>query len=227
MTSPSTIFIDAAVSVSEHAMMTAAADGLHDALHAADGGDAYAVELRFVDDRAAVDGRKPGTVYVASLLDDAVAAGTSLEEVEQRWRRNIEQLDGSYESRFLCTVFRYVHAATAGREALTQRIHRLNRMAAELSHDTGIAVIDLDRDLAHIGALALDADYRLTSPAALRVAAHVIVIAMLAVGLDSTVAQSVRTQASRWHGKLSPEGEVVRMPAANAPRQGAPVRPGA
>lgn len=217
MTAPGTIDIDAVVADSERAVLLAAADGLRECLCTVQQ-DAWAVRLRFIEDGPPGSAQERRTVYLASLLRE-VDAKDSLEQIEQRWRGRIAQLDGSYESMFLCTVFRYVPAGTAAQGELTERVRRLNRLAAELSHDTGIAVIDLDRDFAHIGALTLGTDYRLADARGIAVAAHVIVIAMLAVGLDSTLPEGVRTQALQWHGKLSPRGDVVRGRLGETPGQ--------
>jgi hypothetical protein len=68
--------------------------------------------------------------------------------------------------------------------SLLERIRRVNFLAAQLSHELDINIIDFDRSLAHIGGRALDSDFRLQGAAAVQVATHVILSTFFAAGLD-------------------------------------------
>ncbi len=83
---------------------------------------------------------------------------------------------------FVATLFR--HVDTGAPPGTLHRIRQLNLLAAELSQALGTYVIDLDAALAHAGGLALGADTRLQSPAAIQLAAETIAGALLSSGLD-------------------------------------------
>ncbi len=88
------------------------------------------------------------------------------------WSRIIAEIQRtSGASVFLCNVFRHVPGGSPYRyfrtpPSLGERIRRFNLLAADLSHDTGIYIVDLDRALADRGADALKTDYRLMGEAA-------------------------------------------------------------
>jgi hypothetical protein len=108
---------------------------------------------------------------------------------------------------FVCTIFRHVAAGAASQAPadgirLVERIRRLNLLAAELSHDSGVGVLDLDRVLAHIGARELQSDYRLSGRIVAEVAGHAIVAGLLAVGLDDIVPPDVQQRAQQYQGNL-------------------------
>jgi hypothetical protein len=63
----------------------------------------------------------------------------------------------------------------------------LNRLAADLSREYGIMVIDLDRDLADIGGRRLQTDYRLGGEYAEQMAARSMARAIVSAGLDNYV----------------------------------------
>jgi hypothetical protein len=89
---------------------------------------------------------------------------------------------------FVTTVFRHISEGDdAQRELLRLRIRRLNRLAADLSREYGIMVIDLDRDLADIGGRRLQTDYRLGGEYAEKVAARSMARAVVSAGLDNHV----------------------------------------
>lgn len=89
---------------------------------------------------------------------------------------------------FITTVFRHVSEGDAAqRELLRLRIRRLNLLAADLSREYGIMVIDLDRDLADIGGRRLQTDYRLGGEYAEQMAARSMARAIVSAGLDNHV----------------------------------------
>ena len=124
---------------------------------------------------------------IASLLPEVEAAVQDWPAAEARLTQAYRALaQAGAQPLFLCTVFRHApsdlgEAATA---ALRLAIRRLNLLAVELSHATGLDIIDLDRAFADIGALKLRTDYRLTGPAAAEAAGRAISATILAAGLD-------------------------------------------
>ena len=64
------------------------------------------------------------------------------------------------------------------------RIRRLNLLVTEISRETGLFVIDLDRELADIGANNLKTDYLLAGSLATAVAANCIAKTVISYGLD-------------------------------------------
>jgi hypothetical protein len=113
-----------------------------------------------------------------------------LEVAAMHWRLILAEIQRrSRAIVFLCNVFRHIQGPPAYRYfgtpvSLGERIRRFNLLAAELSQETGICIIDLDRALAARGARALQTDYRLTSEPAATVGAEVLVSTLLRAGLD-------------------------------------------
>ncbi len=93
---------------------------------------------------------------------------------------------------------------------MRERIRRLNLFALELSHDTGVGIIDIDRALTHIGARQLGADYRLAGRIAAEVAAHTIVGSILLAGLDDAAAPEVLHGAAQFQGALWQIGTLLQ-----------------
>jgi len=97
---------------------------------------------------------------------------------------------------FIVNVFRY----TTGEDyALLPLLRRLNLLAARLSQEFGLFVIDLDRMLAHTGAVNLHADARLATAEARHAAADAIVETLLSVGIDHVAEATAIEAALSWH----------------------------
>src|SRR5205814_8125220 len=96
---------------------------------------------------------------------------------------------------FVCTVFRNIPADAVDAQSRLIRIRRLNLLAAELSRETGLFVIDLDRRLAEIGAVKVQTDYRLDGPSATNIVAKEIALAVVSAGLDAFVPFEVQDAA--------------------------------
>jgi hypothetical protein len=101
---------------------------------------------------------------------------------------------------FLCNVFRRVrglaHRYQGTPESLRERIQRFNLLAAEISHETGACVVDLDRALADIGGRVLHTDYRLKSEAAAVAGADTLVSTMFRAGLDEYLAPALQEKTA-------------------------------
>ncbi len=190
--------LGARITPAERPVMIAAAEQLSDCL--TDPGEpAWPVTLRFI-----ADGEPSPPITIATLrgaMDGGEDAG--------RLGERLAALRGAgAQAIFLCTLLRHV-AAPADRAALMPRIRALNLLATGLSHDLGIAVIDVDRTLALFGAGPLQTDYRLSGVAAPEVAAHVIVAALLADGLDHWVPIDRQQRAIARHGDLHNIAAIV------------------
>lgn len=189
----------------EHPPFQAAARHLSQILGAASGtGHDVRLNLRHSLDLREI-AETPGVIIV-SLLNEVRGAQGEWDGIAARWRRQAEALvAGTARPVFFCTVFRHVPANTAGptpRIAVTERVRRLNLLAAELSHATGANVIDIDRTLAHFGARLLATDYTIGGQIGAEVAGDVIASALLEAGLDDLVPQDRLEKARLLHGGL-------------------------
>jgi hypothetical protein len=97
---------------------------------------------------------------------------------------------------FLCTIFRHVASGDSVEQSRLIRVRRLNLLAAELSRETGLFIIDIDRSLADIGAKKLHTDYRLNGQYASEAAAKFIALAVLSAGLDNYVSFEIQDAAN-------------------------------
>lgn len=199
------IVIDAAVADTERPAVTAVAEQLAECLAAASG-HPWNVEARLRDGIAAIDPAGDATVAVASLLPELARSGEPLAAMQARWRAHLDALAQRGIPAVVCTIFRHVSPPQGGsREAAAatiERIRRLDILAAELSHDTGASVADVDRVLAHLGARQLATDHRLGGPIAAEAAAWTIVSALLDGPLDAVVGPDVLQRAQAFQGRL-------------------------
>ena len=209
MSSSTAFCIEAVVDDAERPALVATGEQLTECLQAASGSRPE-IRLEFANSLDAIDAQAPATIIVASLLPE-VTRDEPIPSVEARWRRQLATLTSLPV--FLCTVFRHVprHGAERpeNRPAIIERIRRLNLLAVELSHDSGAAVIDIDRAFAHLGARVLAADYRLRGAVAAEVAAHTIAGSLLAVGLDDIVAPEVLERATQFQGAPWQIGDLL------------------
>ncbi|HEY3888721.1 MAG TPA: hypothetical protein VGL73_09105 [Caulobacteraceae bacterium] len=201
MTTPAPIRIEAEVDPCEHPAMLAGAQQLAQALNAATGAD-WPIQLRYWERGAAPATSQPGSVIVLSLLAD-VDRDEPFVETEARWRARLAQLAKGAAPVLICTVFRALADRRApGGLQRVERIRRLDRMAADLSHDLGATVVDIDRAFAHIGGRVLKTDYRLSGRLAAEVAGHALVLCILSLALDEVVSAEVQDQARTFQGGL-------------------------
>jgi hypothetical protein len=136
------------------------------------------------------------SIIITSLLLETDNCREDWAELEERLRARYAALaEDAASIVFVTTVFRHVSEGDAAqRELLRLRIRRLNRLAADLSREYGIMVIDLDRDLADIGGRRLQADYRLGGKYAEQVVARSMARAIVSAGLDNYAPFEVQIQ---------------------------------
>ena len=205
MSAPAPIVVEAVVADSERPAVVAAGEQLGECLRAASGHD-WPIDVRFRPTIGSVAATGRPTLALLSLLPELAMPKASPEQVHARWRAQLSLLAGVVPALFVCTIFRHVGRVgdpqSATGAGTLERIRRLDLLAAELSHETGIGVIDIDRVFAHVGARDLQADYRLEGRLAAEVAAHTIVAAILDLGLDDVVPPAVLLRAREYQGNL-------------------------
>ncbi len=158
-------------------------------------------------------------IICVSLLPD-LESPTDWPNVEREWRVRAGELQAIQLTRgvpiFVATIFRHLPPEHAAR---MHRLRRLNLLAARLSQEFGLYVIDVDRVLAHHGALAVGSDAWLGSDTARDLAASVIVEMWLSVGIDHLVDGVALTRAIASHAeqrkaareRLSVPVELLRL----------------
>ncbi|HZC15316.1 MAG TPA: hypothetical protein VE309_01000, partial [Caulobacteraceae bacterium] len=124
-------------------------------------------------------------------------------ETEARLNARVADLARGAAPVLICTIFRHVaERRTPSGYRRLERIRRLDRLAAELSADLGVGVVDIDRAFAHIGGRLLASDYRLSGRLAAEVAGHTLVRSLLSLGLDDIIPPEVQERAKAFHGSL-------------------------
>jgi hypothetical protein len=141
-----------------------------------------------------------------------------LGEIKEPWPRTEQRLRTAYTALcqrgapvFICTVLRHVGGDEEpdAAAALRIRIRRLNLLAAEISHEAGAYVIDLDRVLADIGARRLQTDYRLAGNTAVEMAGHFIALTLIDNAFDAVVPFEVQDAAKSILTSCRPEIAVT------------------
>ena len=196
MTSPVTIPIKAVVDGHEQAAVRLACARLESSLSAASGAPVV-VTCAFEPTLDSLDAGE-ACVVIASPLAEVANHQEPWPSVERRLRQSYQRLAAKDDVVvFICTVLRHVSAEEGAAQAESKRvrIRRLNLLAAEISRETGIYVIDLDRSLADLGARTLQTDYRLSGSYAAEVAAKFMALAVISAGLDAFVSFEVQDQA--------------------------------
>jgi hypothetical protein len=190
-----TIPVKALVSSNERAAVSLAATLLETSLSTA-AGVPVTVNCQFEASLDALKGSGEACVIIASLLPEVANYQESWVEVEGRLRESYRDLASANGAAvFLCTVFRHVASGESADRSRLIRVRRLNLLAAELSRETSLFVIDLDRTLADIGAFKLQTDYRLDGKYASDAVAKAIALAVVSAGLDAHVSFDVQDAA--------------------------------
>jgi hypothetical protein len=187
--------IKALVHANERSAITTMAGRLQERLTQA-AAEPAAVTCSFAESFAELQKSHEPSIIVTSLLLETDNHQEDWVELEGRLRARYAALaEDAASIVFVTTVFRHVSDGDAAhREQLRLRIRRLNRLAADLSREYGIMVVDLDRDLADIGGRRLQTDYRLDGEHAGQVAARSMARAIVSAGLDNYVPFEVQVQ---------------------------------
>ncbi len=195
MNDPVVIPVRAVVDGSERTAVELATNLLQSSLGVSAGGP-VGVRCQFEPSFDELKASGGACIIVTSLLLEVANYQEPWIAVEARLRarcRDLTSIDGA--TVFLCTVFRHVPSDDAAKQSRLLQIRRLNLLAAELSRETGLFVIDLDRSLADIGARKLQADYRLGGQYASEAAAKFIALAVISAGLDNYLSYEVQDAA--------------------------------
>lgn len=180
--------IRALVQANERSAVTTMARTLQERLSQA-AAEPASVVCSFADSFSDLQKPHEPSIIITSLLLETDNYQEDWMELEGRLRSRYAALaEDAASIVFVTTVFRHISEGDAAqRQLLRLRIRRLNRLAADLSREYGIMVIDLDRDLADIGGLRLRTDYRLGGEYAEQVAARSMARAIVSAGLDNHV----------------------------------------
>jgi hypothetical protein len=195
MSNPVTIPVKAVVDTNERVAVGLAGTLLQSSLSSAASGP-ITVCCQFETSFEALKNAGDACVILASMLPEVNSHREPWAEVESRLRERYQALtsiDGAVV--FLCTVFRHVSSGDGADQSRLVRIRRLNLLAAELSRETGLFVIDIDRGLADLGAVKLQTDYRLDGKYASNAVAKVIALAIVSAGLDAHISFDVQDVA--------------------------------
>jgi hypothetical protein len=148
----------------------------------------FPIEIRFPSRLSEIEPVSAPRLVVTSLLLAMTEPEDPLLVVEGRLRESLSKLafDGCSKV-FVCTVFRRVGHKSVLKNSgglRIERIRRLNLLAAQLSHELDINIIDFDRSFAHFGGRVLDVDFSLEGSAGVLAAKHVVISTFFAAGLD-------------------------------------------
>jgi len=185
--------IVAMVSMAERAAVDGACRNIVRALGEARG-TPWQCDCRFVPGHADLQNAHAGSILVSSLVLE-VDAPEPWTDVEQRLHGIYAGLCARGDPVFICTVLRHTGAGEPDASRRRIRIRRLNLLAAEISREHGAFVIDIDRQLADVGARRLGTDYRLQGAAAADMAGNAIAMEIILNGLDTLASVDVQDRA--------------------------------
>ena len=157
----------------------------------------------------------PATLVGLSLLS-ILETGQEFPEIESALANCCAKVTPDRVT-FVSTILR--HFPDSPPAGMT-RLRRLNLLATQLSQRFGVFVIDIDRALAHRGALALETDARLTGTRGQEAAARVIAHAMLAYGLSGVVNDETLDLAiNKYEATMDSEIDQLLLPLHMVSRQ--------
>ena len=185
--------IVAMVSMAERAAVDGACRNIVRALGEARG-TPWQCDCRFVPGHADLQNAHAGSILVSSLVLE-VDAPEPWTDVQQRLHGIYAGLCARGDPVFICTVLRHTGAGEPDASRRRIRIRRLNLLAAEISREHGAFVIDIDRQLADVGARRLGTDYRLQGAAAADMAGNAIAMEIILNGLDTLASVDVQDRA--------------------------------
>lgn len=199
------ITVQAMVDKAERPGIIAATELLGECLGSAAGGRPWPVRLQFRTPGTLIPPALSPSVIIVSLLPAVQVTAEPLENTKQRLHAYLSRLMERQASIFLCNVFRFVRERDRSGHIspISERIRRLNRMAIDLSHELGLAVVDVDRTFAHIGGRALGTDYRLTGPQAAQALGHATAWSLLSSYLSPDIDFGLQEHAKSILGNLN------------------------
>jgi hypothetical protein len=151
--------------------------------------------------------RAPVSLCIASLIPEVDKIGEAWPLTEKRLRASYAALAQKGVPVFVCTVLRHLSAEIemTQADAMLLRVRRLNLLAAQLSLELGLYVVDVDRVLADGGARRFATDYRLTGGPATEVVAHFIATTVVTHGLEAVAPVEIHDTAREFLLAARPE----------------------
>ena len=210
MTHPQVIRVGAWLNPAEREAMASAAIRITSALKAATA-DAATIETEFVSNFGALGATHGPGLTVSSFAAEIEASRRDWPATQARLRLDYGSLTNASERQvFVCTVFRHTPRDLEERERsdLLLAIRRLNLLAVELSHETGLQIIDIDRDLADVGGVNIGADYRLIGADSAEAAGYAMASTILAMGLDEWVSPEAQDLAMAAVARADPRAKA-------------------
>jgi hypothetical protein len=213
------IGVDAVLGEGERDALIDATVDLRQCLSEACGSD-FPIAVRFFSRLSEIQPASLPRLVATSLLLEMTEPEDPLADVEKRLRESLSRIasDG-YSKLFVCTVFRRIRRKNAvidSGESRIERIRRLNLLAAQLSHELNINIIDFDRSFAHRGGRVLDVDFRLEGPAAVFTARHAILSTFFAAGLDDFCSPELQNKAKQLYEQRSRQISIPTQHDLNA-----------
>jgi hypothetical protein len=204
MTLARPIRIEARADATERPWLAAGAEMLSECLASAAPDYAWPVQLNIAPPDAEAPPAFTPSAIVLSLSPEVGRIDEPIAVTQGRWRDRLRRLAATGAPVFVCTVFRHVpdRGGAGAPSKRLERIRRLNLMAAELSRELGVLVVDLDRALAHIGGYELATDYRLGGVAGADVAGHTLAWSLLSLPFEHPEPAMLEERARARLGRL-------------------------
>jgi hypothetical protein len=146
--------------------------------------EAFALACASVAEPAELVQAPAETIRLISLTTQLASLDVPWPVAQAELRTWVSEVAEAGDPVFVTTIFRCIPAAQDPEGRLLTRVRRLNLLAADLSREFGVFVIDLDRVLTDIGGLALDADYRLQGKLAADVVGQALALCIATNALD-------------------------------------------
>ena len=209
---PVSIQIIAQVSAAERAGMQTGAEFLSSSMKAVRQGITQPMKLAFVDESADPNVLPMGQVFILSMQTELARPAEDMDAVMARWMSRLEALKARPGLLFLCNIFRLADEPVqpGGSSDLVARIRRLNLIAIQLSHATGVNIIDVDRVLAYFGQRVFRCDYRLDNPRAADAVGHAVASAILSSGPDDIIEPVDQEKARQALGDIDSLPRLIR-----------------
>jgi len=166
--------------------------------------------FELIEDGLSISESPPRGIVLVSLVSELQHLDEPWPRVEERLRKLFEALAVSGDSVFVGTIFRHAGQLEdpAHLHRRRQRIRRLNLFVANISRETGVFVVDIDRVFTDQGARRLQTDFTLKGPIAADLAGKTMAIVLLSYALDGAVDFDTQDAAvailKHDHTELSP-----------------------
>ncbi len=176
--------------------------------------EGVALDYVAVSSSAELSQAAAGTIRLISLATQLASLDMPWPDALAELRTWVAELAESGDPVLVTTIFRCIPGVEDADGKLLTRIRRLNLLAAELSREFGVFVIDLDRVLTDIGGMVLGADYRLQSQMAADVAGQAIALCIATNALEIYIPFEAQERTVAY---LNAQDQVVHPEAVLTP----------